>query len=180
MGEHADELINRLIEIAFDDYCYAPHRNKPKAPRRKAINPTQFPPPQLPMFKPKGKIDMALYKYTVEGKEVYGKRLAIDGMSWVMKSVDGSIAVIGARDAVEVLPYTVAVKFLADGGSAARTYHYIAKEGEVAVDDLLYIFDTSGLAVVTNIDTKSKAATKSLDAYVLSGKRTTKISVETE
>jgi len=122
--------------------------------------------------------NMALYKYTVDGKVVYGKRLAVDGMSWVMKGVDGVITVIGAKQAEEVLPYTVAVKYLSETQGVTKTYHYIAKEGELAVGTLIWVKGTSGLAEVIGIDTKSKLATKALDGWVLAGTPLTDLPVE--
>jgi hypothetical protein len=126
------------------------------------------------VFAKQEKKSMALFKFALNGTEVYGKRLAIDGMTWVMKTVGGEIHVIGAKDAVEVVPYTVGVRFY-NGGA---TYHYFAKEGEVAVGDLLWIKDASGLAEVMNIATKSKAANKSLNGWKLAGTPLTEVSVD--
>lgn len=126
--------------------------------------------------------DMAIYKYkNAEGKEVYGKRLVIDGMQWVMKEVgSGAIHAISAKDAQEVLPYTVAIVFLADGGGASRPYHYAAKEGDVDVGDLLYLEGTSGLAKVMDVNTKYKSAVKPLKGWKLSGRPLAVVDVETD
>ena len=130
----------------------------------------------------KEKRDMAIYKYkNAEGKEVYGKRLVIDGTQWVMKEVGtGTIYAISPKAATEVLPYTVAVQFLSDVGSAHRSYHYAAKEGEVAVGDLLWLEGTSGLAKVVDVGTKYKSAVKPLSGWKLSGSPLTSVEVEND
>lgn len=125
----------------------------------------------------KEKREMAIYKYkNAEGKEVYGKRLVIDGTQWVMKEVGtGTIYAISPKAATEVLPYTVGVRFYNNN----TIYHYFAKEGELSVGDLVWNAASSGtICEVVEVDTKRKSATKPLTGWVLSGKKLTEADVE--
>lgn len=100
--------------------------------------------------------------FEVKGKKnVFGIFLAKrPNGEYVLEMKDGSGAEAFSKDdLVEVLPYTVSIKYLSDRGSTA-SYDYECEEGKVEKGDLLVI--NGQLAQVTGIDTKSKSAHKTL------------------
>jgi hypothetical protein len=122
---------------------------------------------------------MAMYKFRVDGKDVYGKRLVVDGENWIMKAVTGEVHVIAKGLAEEVMPYTVGVRFI---NGPATTYHYFAKAGEMEVGDWLYIKGASDYQYVevVGIDTKAKSANKGLDGIIVEARRITKVNGDDE
>ena len=100
--------------------------------------------------------------FEVKGKKnVFGTFLAKrPNGEYVLEMKDGSGAeAFNKDDLVEVLPYTVSIKYLSDRGHGS-TYDYECEEGKVEKGDLL-IFNGQ-LAQVTAIDTKSKVANRTL------------------
>lgn len=117
--------------------------------------------------KQKGTDMTTLYKITDEAitkelGETYCTKLAKDSSGNYVVEVKGhagKVLSVHPDHLEEVVPYTVGVKFLAGNG---QTYHYISREGQVKKGDFVWIDSTSGLAVVTAVNTKSKQATKEL------------------
>ena len=111
-------------------------------------------------------MESTLYKWMVDGNVVYGKRLAVDGGKLVIKRTDtGALDIMNVSDVVEVLPYTVAIKY----NQIGKTYHFHAVEGELAVGDLVLVEDAFTIVIVTAVNTNSRIATKALTGYVLTG-----------
>lgn len=179
MGDAYDDYENRALWGYWNTYTLT--RSSPKLAMAKQ-RPEYKPAAEHVFGKHKEKAGMAIYKYkNAEGTEVYGKRLVIDGMQWVMKEVGtGTIHAVSPKAVTEVLPYTVAVKFLSDNKTTATTYQYVAKEGDVAVGDLLWIASSTGLAHVVAVDTKAKSATRSLSGWKLSGTPLTEVVTDDE
>jgi hypothetical protein len=113
-----------------------------------------------------------LYEVTTDGVTKYATKLATNSEGlWVMEE-SGTNLVFTAKavDCQKVMPYTVSIKFI-DGNQRqmadATGYHYFSKKGSVSVGDFLFVVSTSGLAVVTGVDTKSEQATKELVGYIM-------------
>lgn len=68
----------------------------------------------------------------------------------------------------EVIPYSVGVKYLG-GGS---TFHFQAEKGTFELGDVVYSTDYDNPMIVSELDTKSKRATKKLTGSVV---RATKV-----
>lgn len=112
-----------------------------------------------------------LYKITDEAitkelGETYCTTLAKDSAGNYVVEVKGhagKVLSVHPAHLEEVVPYTVGVKFIAGNG---QTYHYISREGQVKKGDFVWINSTTGpavvTAVVTDVNTKSKQATKEL------------------
>ena len=120
-----------------------------------------------PSMNPKGSTDMAKKLYTWKdenGLDVFGHYLATnsDGKKVMEVKGTGSVVVLHKDAVQEVFPYTVTVKFL---GGDGHEYSYLAAKDKFAVNDLLLVDAAYGLAlaVITDIDTKSAAATKELN-----------------
>lgn len=95
------------------------------------------------------------------GSKTYVTKIGVDSQGRVIVEERGTGKVYPANssDLEEVLPYSVSIVFTGN----AQVYHYIATKGQVKKDDLLFGGLNFGvIAKVTAVDTKSKAATKSL------------------
>lgn len=107
---------------------------------------------------------MALYEVKAKGIDTvrYATYLATNGKGeWVMEEKgSGDIFTTAKEDAAEVMPYTFGMKF--SGGGII--YHFLSKEGQVKVGDMLMRLDageyTGSVGLVTGVNTKSKVATK--------------------
>lgn len=117
-------------------------------------------------YKPKGKKEMAkndLYEVKVDGKSLFGTKLAVNSLGqWVMEiKGSGLVVAVDAADVTKVVPYTIGVSFV-DGGTV---YHYLADVSEgYKVGDFAIVAGYAGnayqLARIVAVDTKSEAATK--------------------
>lgn len=89
----------------------------------------------------------------------YGHYLATNSSGqWVMEEKGtGKIHTVDKADVQEVLPYTIAIRFLNDGGMG-KNYHYFADKDKFQKDQV-FVLDNS-IVVVVDVDTKSKGATK--------------------
>ena len=102
---------------------------------------------------------MTLYEVKAKGIDTvrYATYLATNGKGeWVMEEKgSGDIFTTAKEDAAEVMPYTFGMKF-----SGGVIYHFLSKEGQVKVGDMLVRLDGSEYAgsvgLVTAINTKSK------------------------
>ena len=107
---------------------------------------------------------MTLYEVKAKGIDTvrYATYLATNGKGeWVMEEKgSGDIFTTAKEDAAEVMPYTFGMKF--SGGGI--TYHFLSKEGQVKVGDMLMRLDAGeykgSVGLVTAVNTKSKTATK--------------------
>lgn len=107
---------------------------------------------------------MTLYEVKAKGIDTvrYATYLATNGKGeWVMEEKgSGDIFTTAKEDAAEVMPYTFGMKF--SGGGII--YHFLSKEGQVKVGDMLMRLDageyTGSVGLVTGVNTKSKVATK--------------------
>ena len=107
---------------------------------------------------------MTLYEVKAKGIDTvrYATYLATNGKGeWVMEEKgSGDIFTTAKEDAAEVMPYTFGMKF--SGGGII--YHFLSKEGQVKVGDMLMRLDageyTGSVGLVTAVNTKSKVATK--------------------
>lgn len=107
---------------------------------------------------------MTLYEVKAKGIDTvrYATYLATNGKGeWVMEEKgSGDIFTTAKEDAAEVMPYTFGMKF--SGGGII--YHFLSKEGQVKVGDMLMRLDageyTGSVGLVTAVNTKSKTATK--------------------
>jgi hypothetical protein len=113
-----------------------------------------------------------LYEVTTNGVTKYATKLATNSEGlWVMEE-SGTNLVFTAKavDCQKVMPYTVSIKFI-DGNQRQMAddtgYHYFSKKGAVSKGDFVFVVTTSGLAVVTGVDTKSEQATKELVGYIM-------------
>ena len=115
-----------------------------------------------------GNKDMAdnktLYEITLTGASGlgqvhYGHYLATNSSGqWVMEEKGtGKIHTVDKADVVEVLPYTIAIRFLNDGGMG-KNYNYFADKDKYTAGQM-FLMDNS-FVVVVDVDTKSKLATK--------------------
>lgn len=101
-----------------------------------------------------------LYQFKVDGKEMYGEKLAVNKAGqWVMdvKGMDQPVAV-DKKECEEVIPHTISVKYQGNG----KDYHFWCDEGVVEVGDYL-LADNADFVVVSGVDTKSKLADKDLE-----------------
>lgn len=117
--------------------------------------------PRNPFAKPEKEpeeMTNVLFKLKEDDKEVYVRKIGQDGNMVVIKEENtGNLRAVDPALLEEVLPYTVAIKFLGGNGT---TYHYFADEGEFAKDDLLVDNPSGNYAMVMGTNTKSKSANK--------------------
>jgi len=120
-----------------------------------------------------GEIQMANNTlYQVKGHELYGTQIATNSEGKIVLEMKGTseVKAYEKSELEEVMPYTVGVKFI-DGG---QNYHFETDKGNVSEGDLIVRLDDGHygkVAEVVSLDTKSKAATKRLNAFVLKGTR---------
>lgn len=102
------------------------------------------------------------FKNLKDNRTVYGYKLATNSAGmWVMEEKGtGDTIAVDKKDVEEVIPYSVSVKFVGGG----TTYSYTAKKDQFKIGDVLLLSSDygDGLAHVTEVDTKSKRATKDL------------------
>ena len=106
-----------------------------------------------------------LYKVTRGNKNVvYANYLTVDSDgNWVMEGKSGEGVFCTSKDNVEeVLPHTISVQYL---GTTTKEYSFKSEKDKYKVGDVLWIRQDHGDAVVivTEVDTKSKSATKDID-----------------
>jgi len=99
----------------------------------------------------------AKYKFTLEGKQTFGNKIAVNSSGlWVMEVVNSGDVVAIKKDKVEeVIPYTVGIKFL--GGK--HLYHYLAPKDKFDLG--FYLVETDSgiyLTELCELDTKAKEA----------------------
>lgn len=104
--------------------------------------------------------------YQLKDQEVYGFVIATNSQGKSVFEVKGTgeVKAVDKDQLVEVMPYTVGVKFLAKAES--QVYHFFGKEGELSEGDVIAMEGYS-LAIVHKVDTKSKSATKWIKGTVL-------------
>jgi hypothetical protein len=115
-----------------------------------------------------------LYEVTTNGVTKYATKLATNSEGlWVLEESGTSLIFTAkAVDCQKVMPHTVSIKFVTgdsrqDSNLHSSNYHYFSKKGSVSVGDFVFVHSTSGLAVVTGVDTKSETATKELVGYIM-------------
>ena len=104
--------------------------------------------------------------FKIKDAEDFGEVIATDskGMK-IFELKAGGIKVVKAEDIEEVFPFTFSVAF-----GKQQEYHFQGKEGDVKVGDLLVYLGggfNMGICQVTDVDTKSRSATKTFDGYKL-------------
>lgn len=113
-----------------------------------------------------------LYTWKNEaGVNMFGTKLsAMKDGTWVMELKGGAgVATVDPKKVERVMPYTVAVAFV-DGN---KKYHYFAKEDTLAKGDVIMVPRSNGsfgLAMVTDVDTKSERADVWLEGTILAVK----------
>jgi hypothetical protein len=112
-----------------------------------------------------------LYEVTTNGVTKYATKLATNSEGlWVLEeSGTNLIFTAKAVDCQKVMPHTVSIKFLTSETRQENNnnYNYFAKKGSVSVGDFVFVHNTSGLAIVTGVDTKSEMATRELVGYIM-------------
>lgn len=113
-----------------------------------------------------GEYDMTKQLFRIKDTEDFGMVIATDskGMK-IFELKAGGIRVVKAEDIEEVFPFTFSITFGKD-----QEYHFLGKEDEVKVGDLLVYLGGNfniGICRVTAVDTKSRSATKTFDGYKL-------------
>lgn len=103
--------------------------------------------------------------FRIKDTEEFGAVIATDskGMK-IFELKAGGIKVVKAEDIEEVFPFTFSVTF-----GKEQEYHFLGKEDEVKVGDLLVYGGNFGISIcrVTAVDTKSRTATKTFSGYKL-------------
>lgn len=110
--------------------------------------------------------------FQIKGTDKFGTVLATDskGMK-VFEIKGGGIEVVAADQIEEVFPFTFAISFVNTSPQYAnKEYHFLGEAGKFKVGDLL-VYQQSvsniGICTVTQIDTKSRSATKKFTGYKL-------------
>jgi hypothetical protein len=120
---------------------------------------------------PKENTMTKLYEMTIDGKQKFGNKLAVNSSGdWVMEiKGEGTVMSVPKSDITEVVPYTVSVKFC--GRGETQQYSYFATKGDWEVGDFVIVDSSysSGLATVTSVNSRSTAATKWLTGLKLQG-----------
>jgi hypothetical protein len=105
-----------------------------------------------------------LYEIRISGASTleqlhYGHYLATNSSGqWVMEEKGtGRIHTVDKADVVEVLPYTISLRFLNDNGMG-KNYNYFADKDKYTAGQM-FLMDNS-FVIVVDVDTKSKLATK--------------------
>lgn len=104
--------------------------------------------------------------YQIKDKDVYGFKLATNSKGEIVFEVKstGEILTVNKEQLIEVMPYTVDIKFL---GANGQKYAFFSREGDVKVGDVVVAEGYSNLMIVVKTDSRSKAATKWLKGSVL-------------
>jgi hypothetical protein len=119
---------------------------------------------------PKENTMTKLYEMTIDGKQKFGNKLAVNSSGdWVMEiKGEGTVMSVPKSVITEVVPYTVSVKFC--GRGETQQYSYFATKGDWEVGDFVIVDSaTSSLAAVATVNSKSPAATKWLTGLKLQG-----------
>jgi hypothetical protein len=119
---------------------------------------------------PKENTMTKLYEMTIDGKQKFGNKLAVNSSGdWVMEiKGEGTVMSVPKSTITEVVPYTVSVKFC--GRGETHQYSYFSTKGDWEVGDFVIVDSaTSSLAAVTAVNSKSPAATKWLTGLKLQG-----------
>lgn len=103
--------------------------------------------------------DEEMTLYQIKGTETYGTLLAKNSEGKYVLEIKGTkeVKTVDPTDVEEVIPHSVAIKF--NGGG--QNYHYFAPKNSLEVGDWV-ILDCGSFAKVTEVDCKSKKATKEL------------------
>lgn len=160
--------------VVRDEAAFTPFSMDDKAPynnRRRGGNALQTNFPQHDFSE--GDILMAnentLFRFLNEtGVETFCTKLAAasGGRTVVEIKGSGEVKAIETAKLEEVLPYTVGIKYL-NGSNTSTTYHFLADEGIFAVTDLLIDEESGHLAKVTEVNSKSKRATRHFKGWKL-------------
>lgn len=124
----------------------------------------------VPYENEEGAKDMTKVLYQLADTEMYCYRIATDSQGRAVIEIKGTneIRAVDPKDLVEVLPYSVGIQFA--GGSTV--YHYWATPGELAVGDMLIGGnDGASIALVKEIDTKSRRADKRFAGWKVNATR---------
>lgn len=107
-----------------------------------------------------------------KGEETFCTKLAAASGGRTVVEVKGSGAVVAIETSKleEVLPFTVGIKYL-NGSNTSTTYHFLANEGDFEVKDLLLDEDSGHYAAVTEVNSKSKRATRHFKGWKLNATR---------
>jgi hypothetical protein len=119
---------------------------------------------------PKENTMTKLYEMTIDGKQKFGNKLAVNSSGdWVMEiKGEGLVVSVPKSDITEVVPYTVSVRFC--GRGETHQYSYFSTKGDWEVGDFVIVDSaTSSLATVTEVNSRSPAATKWLAGLKLQG-----------
>lgn len=113
-----------------------------------------------------GEYGMTKQLFRIKDTEDFGTVIATDskGMK-IFELKAGGIKVVKAEDIEEVFPFTFSTTFGKD-----QEYHFLGKEGEVKVGDLLVYLGGNfniGICRVVAVDTKSRSATETFSGYKL-------------
>ena len=100
-----------------------------------------------------------LYEFTMNDKQLFGTKIAVNSAGlWVMEvKGSGDVVTVDKDKVEEVIPHTIGVRFLGNG----PTYHYFAPKGKF--NKGFYLFSNqngANLVEVSALDTKSKQATR--------------------
>ena len=105
-----------------------------------------------------------LFEATVDGKTKFAHKLAVNSEGkWVMEEKGtGDVFSIDKKDVEEVIPYTVSIQFQ----GSSNSYNYTSVKGKYKVGDVILMpsmkYEGFSVAVIQEVDTKSKMATKEL------------------
>ena len=105
---------------------------------------------------------------TKEETPRYGHILATNSAGKFVMELRGSDEVITIeKDMVEaVMPYTVDVTFIGVNSSSV-SYAFFSKAGDLAVDDIVYLFEHNQFVHVRKVNSRSEKAAKWIDGIVL-------------
>ena len=107
-----------------------------------------------------------LYEIAVDGKKLYGHKLATDSQGhWVMEvKGTGEVLAVDKACVEEVLPHTIGVQY----ETGKMVYSYLADAGKYQVGEFYILDAPSGRVIVqvTEVDTKSVSATKEFKPLV--------------
>jgi len=114
------------------------------------------------------KMDKSLHQ--LKGRDVYGYPLATNSQGKVVFEVKntGSILTVERHEIEKVMPYTIGVRFVQ---GSQTTCHYFNSKRNLQVGDFVFVENTSGLARVVQVDTKSHRATKEIEGSRLQSEK---------
>lgn len=113
----------------------------------------------VPIKEEENTMDKSLHQ--LKGRDVYGYPLATNSQGKVVFEVKntGSILTVERHEIEKVMPYTIGVRFVQ---GSQTIYHYFNSKRNLQVGDFVFVENTSGLARVVQVDTKSHRATKEI------------------